>query len=240
LLEANNDLEKAQEVLRKKGIAKAGSRAERETKEGIVKLQEIEGKIVGLKLLCETDFVAKNENFQELFDSVINKIAKSSKEAETIEDLDGAIKEEVENEVKEFMGKTGENMNIDGVLVTTKKAFMYNHPGNKVATLVEFEGGNDEAAKEVALQVTAMNPTYISFDQVNQDEVVKMKEEFTEELKAAGKSEAMIEQIVEGKIKKSLADVVLLEQEYIRDGGKKVKEILPEDMKVIRCVRMAI
>ncbi len=240
LLEAGDDLIKAQEILRKKGIAKAWTRAERQTNEGIVKVQEKEGKIVGLKLLCETDFVAKNENFQALFDSVITKIAQSNKEITALEDLDPTIAEAIDNEVKEFMGKTGENMAIGGVLVTTEKAFIYNHPGNRVASLIFFEGGNDEIAKELALQVTAMNPAFVSFDQVDANQTAQMKEEFEAELKAAGKPEAMIAQIVDGKIKKSLADVVLLEQEYIRDGAKKVKEILPADMKVHKFIRMAI
>lgn len=240
LAEAGDNLEAAQEILKKKGIAKAGNRAERETKEGIVKIVEKNGKTVGLKLLCETDFVAKNENFQALFDFILEKIAAGDKEISALEHLDPTLAETVENEVKEFMGKTGENMKIGGVLVTSKKAFIYNHPGNKVATLVFFEGGNDEAAKEVALQVTAMNPTYVSFDEVDKDEIAKMTEEFGAELKAAGKPEAMIAQIVDGKIKKALAENVLLEQEYIRDGAKKVKEVLPADMKVLAFVRMAI
>lgn len=240
LAEAGDDLEKAQEVLKKKGIAKAGTRAERETKEGIVKIVKVDEKIVGLKLLCETDFVAKNENFQWLFDSVLAKIAKSTKEVNAFEDLDPAIAKDIDEEVKEFMGKTGENMNINQVLVTTQKAFIYNHPGNRVSSLIFFEGGNDEVAKELALQVTAMNPTYVSFDQIDANEIAKMKEEFGAELKAAGKPEAMIAQIVDGKIKKSLADVVLLEQECIRDGSKKVREVLPADMKVTKFIRIAI
>lgn len=240
LAEAGDDLEKAQEILRKKGIAKAGTRAERETKEGIVKMIEINGKIVGLKLLCETDFVAKNENFQALFDSVIAKIATSQKEVRTKEDLEPELLQTIEDEVKEFMGKTGENMKIDTALVTSQKAFIYNHPGNKVASLIFFEWGNDEIAKEIALQVTAMNPTYVSFDQVDTQELDKMREEFGAELKAAGKPEAMVTQIVEGKIKKALAEYVLLEQEYIRDGAKKVKEILPADMQIHKFVRVAI
>jgi elongation factor Ts len=80
----------------------------------------------------------------------------------------------------------------------------------------------------------------MSFDEIDINEAAKLKEEFTEELKAAGKPEAMIEQIVDGKIKKALADGVLLEQEYIRDGSKKVKDILPADMKVLSFVRMSI
>jgi elongation factor Ts len=240
LAEAANDIEKAQEILRKKWIAKAGTRAERETKEGIVKMQEIQGKIVGMKLLCETDFVAKNENFQWLFDSVVAKIAESTNEVFSLDDLDPTLRETVENEVKEFMGKTGENMNIGGVLVTKEKAFIYNHPGNKISTLIFFDGGNDDMAKELALQVTAMNPMYVSFEQVDQNQIAKMTEEFTTELKAAGKPEAMIAQIVDGKVKKALAEWVLLEQEYIRDWGKKVKEVLPEDMKIHKFIRMAI
>ena len=240
LVEAGDDLEKAQEILKKKGIAKAWDRTERDTKEGIVKVIETNGKIVWLKLLCETDFVSKNENFQALFESVLAQIAKSDKEVEKMEDLDTTITEAIDNEVKEFMGKTGENMKIAGVLVTKQKAFVYNHPGNRVASLIFFEGGNDEVAKELALQVTAMNPTYVSFEQVDESEIAKMKEKFSEELKAAGKPEAMIAQIVDGKIQKSLADYVLLEQEYIRDWSKKVKEMLPADMKVNKFIRIAI
>lgn len=240
LAEAGDDLQQAQEILKKKGIAKAGNRAERETKEGIVRVEEKNGKIVGLKLLCETDFVAKNENFQALFDSIMEKVAVSDKEINTWEDMEPALAETIDNEVKEFVGKTGENMKVGAVLVTTQKAFIYNHPGNKVSTLIFSEGSNDEVAKELALQVTAMNPTFVSFDQVDQNEIAKLTEEFGAELRAAGKPEAMIAQIVDGKIKKALADNVLLEQEYIRDAGKKVKDILPEGMKIIKFVRMAI
>jgi elongation factor Ts len=103
LAEANDDLGLAQEILKKKGISKAGSRAERDTKEGIVKIVEKNGKTVGLKLLCETDFVAKNENFQALFDSVLNKIAEGSKEITALADLDPAVAQTLEDEVKEFM-----------------------------------------------------------------------------------------------------------------------------------------
>ena len=233
LAEANDDLTQAQEILKKKGISKAGARAERETKEGIVKVESRDAWIIGLKLLCETDFVAKNEHFQALFNSVFDQIASQKKEINSFEDIDPAIFEKVDNEVKEFMGKTGENMKLGGVLITQKKAYVYNHPGNKVASIVYYEGGTEDIAKEIALQVAAMNPLYTSFEEVNQDEVAKMTEEFGAELKAAGKPEAMIKQIVDGKIKKALAENVLLEQEYIRDGAKKVKEMLPDDMKIL-------
>lgn len=89
--------------------------------------------------MCETDFVAKNDNFQALFDSVLNQIGESNKEILKIEDLEPMIFEKIDNEIKGFVGKTGENMQIGGVLVTTQDAFVYNHPGNKVSSLIFFE-----------------------------------------------------------------------------------------------------
>jgi elongation factor Ts len=240
LAEANDDLDLAQDILRKKGIAKAGNRVERETKEGIVRIETRDGRIIGLKLSCETDFVAKNENFQEIFNDVFDQLATQKKEVTKIEDLDPAFAEKITSEVQEFMGKTGENMKIAEVLITAKPAFVYNHPGNRVATVIEYTGDDESVAKEVALQVTAMNPLYISFDEVNKDEIAKLTEEFGAELKAAGKPEAMIAGIVEGKIKKALAENVLLEQEYIRDPAKKIKDILPAGFQITGFKRIAL
>lgn len=240
LAEANDDLQLAQDILRKKGIAKAGNRAERETKEGIVRIETRDGWIIGLKLCCETDFVAKNENFQEIFNNIFDQLASQKKEVVKMEDLDPAFAEKITAEVQEFMGKTGENMKIGAVLLTAKPAFVYNHPGNRVATVVEYIGDDESVAKEIALQVTAMNPLYVSFDEVDKDEIAKLTEEFSAELKAAGKPEAMIAGIVEGKIKKALAENVLLEQEYIRDPAKKIKDLLPAGFQVIGFKRIAL
>jgi elongation factor Ts len=131
-------------------------------------------------------------------------------------------------------------MKIGAVLLTAKPAFVYNHPGNRVATIVEYTGDDESVAKEIALQVTAMNPLYVSFDEVDKDEIAKLTEEFSAELKAAGKPEAMIAGIVEGKIKKALAENVLLEQEYIRDPSKKIKDLLPAGFQVIGFKRIAL
>lgn len=240
LAEANDDLDLAQKILRKKWIAKAWNRSERETKEGIVRIEERNGKIVGLKLCCETDFVAKNENFLELFNKIFDQLAAQDKEISSLDDLDSAVAEKITADVQEFMGKTGENMKIGAVLVTKRKWFVYNHVGNRVATVIYYNGDNEDAAKELALQVTAMSPMYVSFDQVDKDEIAKITEEFGAELKAAGKPEAMIAQIVDGKIKKALAENVLLEQEYIRDSAKKVKEIIPAGFEVLGFTRIAL
>ncbi|MDR0860640.1 MAG: translation elongation factor Ts [Candidatus Peribacteria bacterium] len=239
LEECGGDLQQAIEVLKKKGVAKAGKKADRETNEGMIKVETREGKTIGLKLLCETDFVVKNEHFQTLFANVFDKLASSTKNVESFEELDENIQSEITSLITDFVGKIGENIKIGGVLITTDQTFAYNHPGNKVASVIYFDG-SEEIAKELALQVAAMNPTYLSFEEISTSEKDALKIKFTEELKAAGKPEAMIENIVKGKIDKAFADDVLLEQEYIRDGGKKVKDLLTEGFVVSKFIRFAI
>lgn len=240
LIEANGDLDQAQELLRKKGISKAGSKADRETKEWLVKLVKKDWRIAGLKVLCETDFVAKSDSFIEKFDALLDKLLWVKKEILSKEAMDESILNEMNDELHEFVGKVWENMKIWEVIVTNQNAYLYNHPGNKVATIVFYEWGTEESAKEVALQVTAMNPTYVSFESVSKDYIDKLSEEYRLELVNSGKPEAMINQILEWKIRKTLADQVLLEQEYIRDWSKKVKEILPQDFKVINFIRISV
>lgn len=240
LIEANGDLEQAQELLRKKGITKAWTKADRETKEGLVKLVEKDWWIVALKILCETDFVAKSDTFQEIFSKFLDKLLWIKKEVMSKEELDESILNDMNNELHELVGKLWENMKIGEIIITNQNAYMYNHPGNKVASLVFYEWNNPDVAKEIALQVTAMNPTYVSYDDVSVDYRNKLAEEYREELMKSGKPEAMINQILEWKLRKTLADQVLLEQEYIRDWAKKVREILPSDFKVTNFIRISV
>ncbi|MDR0607859.1 MAG: translation elongation factor Ts [Candidatus Peribacteria bacterium] len=236
---ADGDLQKAIEVLKEKGIAKAGKKADRETNEGMVQVAVRDGKTVGLKLLCETDFVVKNEHFQALFTTIFDTLFSVSQNVERFEELDESLQAKITGLITDFVGKIGENVKIGGVVVSTGTTYAYNHPGNKVASVIYFSG-NEEIAKELALQVAAMNPTYLTFDEVPASEKEVAKVKFTEELKAAGKPEAMIENIVKGKLDKAFADEVLLEQEYIRDGSKKVKELLTDGFTIVKFTRLAI
>lgn len=241
LVESNGDLDQAQEYLRKKGMSKAGKKADRETNEGLVKVIKSGDKTVVLKLLCETDFVAKNDMFSEFMDKILEKVDTSvDTDIASKEDLNDTLKEELTAMVSEFIGTIGENVQLGDVIVSHENAFVYNHPGNKVASVVFFEGDSEETAKEIALQVAAMNPTYLDFDAVPSEDIDKMTTEFREELLKSGKPENIIDQIVKGKISKTLADYVLLEQAYIRDGGKKIKEIIPEGFTVKSYLRVAI
>ncbi|MBQ7074296.1 hypothetical protein IJM86_04475 [bacterium] len=150
----------------------------------MVKAETRDGKTVVLKLLCETDFVMKNERFQELFSAIVDKLFTVEGNISAFEELSQDLQSELSEMVAEFVGKIGENLKIGGVMITTEKVYGYNHMGNKVTSLVYYSG--DEAiAKEIALQVAAMNPSYLTLDEVPTEEKDKLRAEFTEELKAA-------------------------------------------------------
>lgn len=239
LVEAGGDLERAQEILKEKGIAKAGKKADRETNEGLIKTRQVDGKVIVLKLLCETDFVAKNETFLQLFDKILTVLEGVEGELASFDALDAERVEQINTMLAEAVGAIGENLKVGELFIANENTYVYAHPGDKVVSLVMYQG-DEEIAKELALQVAALNPEYLTFDQVPAEEKAKLEVEFTEELKAAGKPEAMIAQIVKGKIDKAFADNVLLEQEYIRDGAKKVKEIIPAGFEVTKFYRFAV
>lgn len=238
--EANGDFDQATEILKKKGILKAGKKAERETNEGIVKLIQKDGVLAGIKILCETDFVAKNEGFHQLADILLEKLVAHGAEFANIESIDGALQEELNVIIAEYVGKLAENIKLADAIVSKQTAFVYNHPGNKVASIIYYEGTDNGVAKELALQVTAMNPTYCTFDQIDAGEKETLMSTYRTELAASGKPANMIDQIAEGKLRKTLGDQVLLEQEYIRDGGKRIKDIIPAEFVIKSFIRFAI
>ena len=239
LVEAEGDLEKAQEVLRKKGIAKAWKKAGRETNAGLIRVAHNNWKTYVLKLLCETDFVAKNETFLGLFDKIFDELKGVDGEISSFEELDASLAEKINTLIAEAVGSIWENMKVWGLHITSENAYAYSHPGDKVVSLIYYTW-DESVAKELALQVAALDPDYLTFDDVPAEEKEKLKAEFTEELKKQGKPENMIENIVKGKINKAFADVVLLEQEYIRDGAKKVKEIIPAGFEIKKFYRFAV
>jgi len=240
LEESNGDFDQAHEILRKKGILKAGKKAERETNEGIVKLIQKDWWLAGIKLLCETDFVAKNETFTELADTLLEKIVSHKSELNGLWSIDWLLLESLNSTTAEFIGKIWENVQIWDVVLNNKNAFVYNHPWNKVASIIYFEWNDNGVAKELALQVAAMNPTYLSFDEIPSQEKDTLLAEYRVEMAASGKPANIIEQIVEGKLRKTLWESVLLEQEYIRDGSKKIKELISGDFVVKGFTRLSI
>lgn len=228
LVDANWDLDKAHAILKEKGILKAGKKADRETGEGIVKGLQKNNKIAWVKLLCETDFVAKNDAFSALVDTILEKLVDQDTNFDSKEQAPAELIEQLDVIVKDAFASIWENMQLSDIFVTKDNGYVYNHPGNNVLAIIFFEWSDTDVAKEIALQVAAMNPTYLDFDSVPSNIVSELEEKFRQELLESGKPENMVDQILKWKLNKALAEDVLFEQEYIRDWSKKIKNIIPE------------
>ena len=237
-LEASEgNLDGAQDWLRERGALKAAKNADRATTEWIVKIKQIGDLIVGLKLACETDFVAKNDTFHDLANQILDIVA-SYGDVSDYESLDQDKKDALNKVLQDNFVTIWENMQIADVFTSQDNGYIYTHAGDKVAAVVYYEG-EEEAAKQVALQIAAMNPTYLSVDDVPADETSAMKAEFEEEMKDSGKPAEIMENIINGKMNKRYSEFVLMEQVSIFDDSKKVKDALGET-KVSGYVRYAI
>lgn len=224
LLESWNDLSAAQDRLREKGALKAAKNADRETNEGIVMIKHIDWKIVWLKLASETDFVAKNEKFRALAEEIL-WIVSTYGDVVAYAELSQEKKDTLNKVLQDNFVTIGENMKILDVFCSPKSGYIYTHPWDKVASVVYFEW-NEEVAKQVALQVAAMNPTYLTVDDVPQQEKDTMKAQFEEEMKDSWKPAEIMENIIHGKMNKKFSEFVLLEQVSIFDDSKKIKQVL--------------
>lgn len=230
LKEANNDIEKAVDILRKKGIAKAAKRTDRDTKEGIIKVglnaDKTEGYI--LEVNSETDFVARNEKFQAFVDSVM-EVVKSQKPA-SLEALLGLHLSvgTVQEDLDSLSGTIGEKLGIKRFeIIGGATVAAYSHLGGKIGVLVALDQpGKEELGNELGMQITAANPKYLVPSEVDPAEMAREKDIYKEQLVKEGKPEAMVDKIVAGKMGKYYSEVCLVEQEFIKDDKKKVKDIL--------------
>lgn len=228
--EAGGDIEKAIEILRKKGIAKAAKRAEREAKQGVVKvaLNSVANEGYMIELNAETDFVAKNNDFQTLAAKILAVVA-ASKPADLAALLalpleSGTVQEAVEH----LSGVIGEKIVLSQVAVLSGATVgAYVHANNAIGVLVGLnQPGQAELARDIAMQVAAANPRYIKPEEVPAEELDKEKDVYREQLKKEGKPAEMMEKILLGKINKYYEEVCLVKQEYIKDDSKKVADIL--------------
>jgi len=244
LEDAGGEIEKAVEILRKKGIAKAAKRSEREANEGVIMVGVDDAGKEGyiLEVNAETDFVAKNEKFLGLVDKVFN-LLKDAKPA----DLGGllAMKTDtgtIEEALKHLSGTVGEKMGIKGfaIVKTDGVVAAYSHMGGRIGALVALDKAEaKELAYNMAMQVAAANPKYLTAEDVPQEEKDKEMEIYREQLAKEGKPENIIDKILSGKINKYYEEVCLLNQEYIKDDKKRVKDVLG-DVKVEQFVRYSL
>jgi elongation factor Ts len=232
LVEANGDFEKAVEILRKKGQKVAEKRSDREASEGyvIAKTNSNQSEGIIMVLNCETDFVAKNDAFVD-FANQIADLALSSKaaNAEAVLALPLNDKNVGEN-IIEQIGKIGEKIEIsDYAYINAGSVVAYNHPGNKVASLVGLTAAGEvilDAGRDVAMQIAAMAPIAVDKDGVSKDIIEKEIEIGKEQARNEGKPEEILEKIALGKLNKFYQERTLLNQEFIKDSKKTVKQYL--------------
>ena len=230
LTEAEGDFEKAIEIIRKKGLAVAAKRSDREASEGcvLVKVDGNFGAIIALK--CETDFVAYNKDFialtQSILDAAVAAKAKSLDEVKALP-FEGKTVADI---VLERTGIVGEKLELDGYnYLEAPEIASYNHQGkNFLCCLVAFnkEVADKEYVHEIALQVAAQNPIAVKPEEVPADIVAREKEIAADKAREEGKPENMIERIAEGRMKKFYDESCLLNQKYIVDEKKTVAEYL--------------
>ncbi len=250
LTDANGDEEKAVALLRERGIVKAAKKADREASDGVVRaFISSDGKTAGLvEINSETDFVARNPDFQKMVADFAEHVAQNA-------DVNGIIEVETLSSQKflnqeislgdhlaQNISKIGENLILNraarfssdnGIVVS------YVHQSDKIGVLIELEGGDVALAKDIALHIAAERPRYLSRDEVNTDDLEKEKEILTNKAINEGKPANIVEKIVAGQLAKFYEDNVLLEQKFVKDNDKTIKALVGS-AKIVRFARFEI
>ena len=261
LEEADGDMDKAMEILRKKGLATLAKRAERETSEGaVISWQSEDGKVAALATLCcETDFVAKSDDFRALAHDILEYIASSSND----EGPDNLLQTTVagktfEQMLTDVVSKTGEKMQVgDYVRFRIEGAGLigtYVHFNSKVGSMVRIDTGDEkvaqspalkQAASEIAMHITASKPLALDKENLDPQMVEREKAIYAEQVQ--NKPPQIVEKIVEGKMRKFYTEYCLLQQPFVKDDSKTVEQVLAEaakqaggEAKIAQFVRFAV
>ncbi len=246
LTAVEGDMDKAIDFLREKGLAAAAKKASRVAAEGVVASYVSEDGKVGVivEINCETDFVAKTDNFKDLVSAIAAHIA-----ATNPADMDALMASELDGKtvsalVTESIAKIGENISVrrfaryevaEGVVAA------YIHGGGKIGVLVNMKGGNAELGKDIAMHVAAANPSYLNREQVPASELEHEKEVLTEQARNEGKPEKIIEKMVIGRIQKYYKEVCLVDQEFVKDPDQTIAKLLKaNDADVVEFARFQL
>ncbi len=245
LTETDGDEEKAIELLRERGIAKAAKKSDRIAAEGLVSTYVTEDHKLGVvvEVNAETDFVAKNEEFRTFVADVAKQIAE--KNPATVEELlsqnsivepDKTVQDVLTNKIATI----GENMSIRRFERFESQGLIesYIHGDGKIGVLVELEGGNSELAKDICMQIAAARPEYLDRESVPQERVDHEMEILKAQAINEGKPEAVAEKIVQGRIGKFYGEICLVEQDFVKDPDQKVGKLVEsKGAKIVRFAR---
>ena len=248
LQETNGNMDDAITWLREKGISKAAKKAERIAAEGLTESYIEDSKAVVVEVNCETDFVAKNEEFK----SFINNLAKTlvNADVKTVEEANELTllnaNETIKEAIVNLTAKIGEKISFrrfEIVEKTDSQTFgVYSHMGGRITSLVVLEGANEEVAKDVAMHAAAMRPQYLNKDEVPTDVLEKEQEIMKEQLLNEGKPEDRINQILIGKTNKFYEEVCLENQIYIKAENKESvgKYVSQNNGSIVKMVRYEV
>lgn len=242
--EAGGDMQKAVEYLRKKGAALAAKRAEREAREGVITVKINDAADTGLilELNCETDFVARGDDFTGFAEAIAQTALEggidSAENMMSVSLGDAYEGESVEDAIKTMTGKLGEKIELKRLgYIKTEGGLVagYVHPGSKLGSMVEIIGGNTPEsvvlAKDIAMQVAAAAPIVVDRSLVPADYIEKEKEIYRQQALSQGKPEQFVDKIITGRLEKYYQEVVLLEQAFIKDSSAKVQSVLNDFAK---------
>ena len=246
LAACDDDLDRATDWLREKGLAKAAKKADRIAAEGLALTKTCEkcGKTVILEVNCETDFVSKGDGFRDLVDNIAGVLLKNDPKDIV------AAKELTKDLIVEATVKIGEKLDLRRFEIVNKNdgefIYTYIHMGGKIGVIVVLDKEDPELGKGIAMHVAANSPTYLSTNDIGSDAIeheTKIQlEAAKQDPKLAGKPEEMLKKIIGGKVNKYFAEMVLLEQPYLLDeSGKKVGQVLEEKkVNVLKFVRYQV
>lgn len=244
LQETDGDLEAAVELMRKTGLAKADKKASRVATEGLITVQQTAQSIAMVEVNCETDFVARHEDFQAFVKAIIDLILQQN--PATLDDLmalplhDG---ENVEQVRRGLIAKIGENIGVRRFarLPITDCIVSYYVHGDRIGVIVELEGGDENLAKDIAMHVAAIKPVCVDADQVPKALLDKEREIYSAQAAASGKPANIVEKMVDGRLRKYLAEITLVGQPFVKNPDQSVADLLREkDAKVKQFIRFEL
>jgi len=233
LTETDGDMEKAAELLRERGITKAAKKSSRIAAEGIVTAYVSDDKKVGavIEVNAETDFVAKNDDFKAFANNLAKQVAENNPE-----DVESLLAEKyIENNSKtvtevltELIATIGENMSVRRFARFTSNGMVqkYIHGEGKIGVLISMEGGDEELAKDICMQIAAARPEFLDRNNVPEDRINKEMEILKAQAMNEGKPAEIAEKMVQGRIGKFYGEICLVDQEYVKDPSMKVSDLL--------------
>ena len=238
LEEANGNLEEAIKNLRKSSALKAEKKASRTAVEGIITSKISDKEITFVEVNCETDFVAKDENFINFCEEALKVAVDSSSE----ENLLDEVSESMEKQRMSLVQKIGENIIIRKVKKITGEVLeSYIHSNKKIAAGVSLDQGSPEIAKEIAMHIAASNPIVLSPEDLDESYINSEREIFRSQVEKEDKPEEIKEKMIQGKLNKQLADVSLLKQPFVKDPSKSVEAFLSEsNTKISSFIRIEV